>query len=751
MVETNPAGAPWGATDADWRHFADRLGLQADLLPVVSNPTAEISPMSKMRDLGKTPSRYGPDDRVVGIPKWTQAQTTARDVQRWSAHSDLGICLQTRVVRAIDIDIADLARASEVAETIAFMAELPMRHRANSGKCLLAFRMPGAFAKRVIKTAHGIIEFLATGQQFVAVGTHPSGARYDWYGGLPAEIPELTPAEFEVLWQALVEQFALPGGATEIRAGMAPLSARSMDDVDDPTVTWLADNGWVTGYERDGRVDVRCPWEHGHSTDSGPTSTSWFPAGVGGFESGHFHCLHASCSARSDSDFLAATGHTRSAFDVVTTLATAKDGARPVEIEPLPVFQRDRAGAIEAILNNVLTAVRRPDVIRRRIGVDRFLCAMMTSDEDGSREGGQPGTWRRFSDDDYTRVRSVLEHIGFKPLKPEMVKAAVKLVAKEHAFDSAIDWLDSLEWDGVERIDTFFPTFFGVEDTPYTRAVGAYAWSTLAGRCLVPGVKADMAPVLIGLQAAGKTTAVEALAPFDDADESAFVEINLTKKDEDIARSLRGKLVGEIAELRGLQSRDAESIKAWVSRRTEEWTPKYEEFGTRFARRLLLVGTGNKDGFLDDETGERRWLPMRVGAVDVAGIRREREQLWAEGAHRFKRSGIAWQAAYQLAQGEHAKFKLTDVWDDAVGDWLARDGMDGEGGVPRGAGIVRVSEILHSALRIESGRQTRNDEMRVAKILTRFGYEKPASPVYDPRAKKSVRGWVKRADLCEFA
>lgn len=751
MPATSNSGAPWGATDADWRHFARTLGLQADLLPVVSNPTAEISPLSKMRDLGKTPSRYGPDDLVVGIPKWTQAQTTARDVARWSANSDLGICLQTRVVRAIDIDIADPARAAEVEQLIGFMTELPARRRANSGKCLLAFRMPGAFAKRVIRTPHGIIEFLATGQQFIAVGTHPSGARYEWWSEedfavvqdkLPDVIPELTPAEFEVLWQGLVAAFALPDGATETRPGMAPMLARSADDVDDPIVNWLADNGWVTGYERDGRVDVRCPWEHGHSTDSGPTATSWFPAGVGGFESGHFHCLHASCSARSDTDFLAATGNTRSSFDVVETLARDKDG-ETVEVQPLPPFQRDRSGGIEAVLNNVLAAVRRPDVVQRRIGVDRFLCSMMTSD-------GERGPWRRFSDDDYTRIRSVLEHMGFKPLKPEMVKSAVKLVAKEQAFDSAIDWLSALEWDGVERIDTFFPTFFGVEDTPYTRAVSAYAWTTLAGRCLVPGVKADMAPVLIGLQAAGKTSAVEALAPFNDADESAFVEINLTKKDEDIARSLRGKLVGEIAELRGLQSRDAESIKAWVSRRTEEWTPKYEEFGTRFARRLLLIGTGNLDGFLDDVTGERRWLPMRVGAVDVAGIQRDREQLWAEGAHRFQRSGVAWKAAYQLAKVEHAKFKMTDTWDDAIADWLSRDAMDESTGVARGAGRVRVSEILLSAIRLEVARQQKGDEMRVAKILTRFGYQR-CDPAWSRSEQKNVRSWFKPVVESEYA
>ena len=94
----------WGATPDDWAHFATTLYLQADLLPVVSNPGAKISPASKMRELGKTPSRYDANGLVVGIPKWTQLKSTDRDIGRWSQHSDLGICLQTRRVRAIDID-----------------------------------------------------------------------------------------------------------------------------------------------------------------------------------------------------------------------------------------------------------------------------------------------------------------------------------------------------------------------------------------------------------------------------------------------------------------------------------------------------------------------------------------------------------------------------------------------------------------------------------------------------------------------
>lgn len=733
MTSIKTAGRPWGASDGAWRHFAGVLGLGADLLPVVSNPSAKISPASKMRDLGKTPSRYDGHGLVVGIPKWTANQSTPADIARWSAQPDIGICIQTRRVRAIDIDIADPARAAEVEELIGFMIDLPARRRSNSGKCLLLLDMPGEFAKRVIKTPNGIIEFLATGQQFIADGTHPSGARYEWDGGLPAAVPVLTPAEFETLWQALIEAFSLPDGASAARPGMPVMAPRSASDIADPVVAWLDAAGWITGYERDGRVDVRCPWESGHSTDSGPTATSWFPAGVGGFDQGHFHCLHASCSARTDSDFLALTGHTQSAFDVVATLPNGK-----FNFGPLPVFTRDGKGAPLAEILNVCAACRRPDVIGRRLGVDRFLATMMTSDGDGP--------WQRFIEEDYTRVRCALATIGFKPVPPEMVKVAVKLIARENAFDSAIDWLTALEWDGVERIDSFYPDFFSVADTPYTRAVSAYTWTALAGRCLVPGVKADMAPVLIGGQGPGKTSAVEALAPFNDADESAFVEINLAKKDEDLARSMRGKLVGEIAELRGLQTRDAESIKAWVSRQYEEWTPKYEEFGTRFARRLLLIGTGNKN-FLDDETGERRWLPMRVGAVDVPGIVAVRDQLWAEGAHRFRASGVAWQRAEGLAPVEHVAFKITDAWDDHVSAWLSRDAMDGDEGVARGAGRVRMSEVLSSALRIDIARQSRGDENRVAKILRRLGFDRRMGRIDGIPS----RWWSKHAEDCEFA
>lgn len=717
---------PWGAAAGDWTHFSDSLGLCGDLLPVVSNPKAEISPNSKMRDLGKTPSRYDKQRQVVGIPQWTQQVSSEREVSRWMRDTDYGICIQTRAVRAFDIDIGDPVHAQAVHDMVELaLGALPVRSRANTGKRLLAFRMAGEFPKRIIRTEHGAIEFLATGQQFIAIGTHPSGERYEWEGGLPAQIPEVTPAEFEVVWEALVEAFALPEGDVRTRNGLTPVKARLRDDVKDPVVAFLQDNGWVKEWSRDGRVHVQCPWEDQHTSDTGPSATSWFPAGVGGFEQGHFKCLHAHCASRTDGDFLEAIGYLQEDFELLPA---------EVEEEPWPVFTRDRQGSIESTAGNVEKALMRPDICGAKIAYDEFKDLVLVAYE------GE-GAWRPLRDTDYFRLRIELERRGFKKPGSDIIREGVHHVAENNSFDSAIEWANGLVWDGVPRVEGFLPTYFGTERSDYAKSVSVYLWSALAGRCLQPGVKADMTPILVGDQGAGKTRGVEALAP----EEGAFVEVNLEHRDDNLARALRGKLIGELGELRGLMTREAEAIKAWMTRTHEEWIPKYREFATRFPRRLVFIGTTNDDEFLGDATGERRWLPIRVGKVDVAAIERDRDQLWAEGIELFKREGVQWRNAQTLAKDEHANYKVHDTWESAISDWLNNNEMDVPEGVRRGDRPFKLQDVMKSALQMNVQNIARRDELRAGRVLRSLGFEKRM--VRD--GTQFFKGWV-RAKNCTF-
>lgn len=309
-----PAGVRWGATPAEWAHFQSKLGLEADLLPVVSNPAAVISPGSTLKALGKVPSRYNAEGKVVGFPKWTEHRATAVMIAGWSAQPDYGIALQCRQVRAIDVDIEDPALAGQVLDRLQqLLGPQPIRARANSSKFLVAFRLPGQMSKRVIRTGEGVIEFLANGQQFIAVGTHPKGVRYEWQGGLPAEMPTICLEQFERAWAALVVEFGL---------GSAPVAERAPRlrgpdlDLPDPVADFLYANGLVSAEGRDGQLHIECPWVDEHTMgEADDGSTTYFRAGSNGYQQGHFRCLHSHCEDRRDDEFIAALGYFQDAFD----------------------------------------------------------------------------------------------------------------------------------------------------------------------------------------------------------------------------------------------------------------------------------------------------------------------------------------------------------------------------------------------------------------------------------------------------
>ena len=316
-----------GASQLEWAHFDLVLGLTADLLPVVSNLRAVVSPKSNLKGLGKTPSVYNAQRQVVGLPNWTRLRATPVQILRWQADRDYGMCLQTRVVRAIDVDIPDPEQAQRVAQLVTDLlgVALPKRVRANSGKLLLAFGLRGDYSKRVIRTAHGAIEFLANGQQFVACGTHSSGVRYEWEGGLPDEFPVVSDARFEALWVALDGEFAIEPG------GMAPASVKAQKLADvherDPVARHLLDHGHVLKTERDGRLHIKCPYTDEHTTDTGESATTYWPAHTGGYALGHFRCLHAHCEQRTDEDFLAGVGYgPEDEFEAIADTEIAESG-----------------------------------------------------------------------------------------------------------------------------------------------------------------------------------------------------------------------------------------------------------------------------------------------------------------------------------------------------------------------------------------------------------------------------------------
>ena len=385
-----------------------------------------------------------------------------------------------------------------------------------------------------------------------------------------------------------------------------------------------------------------------------------------------------------------------------------------VEPAPLPAFRRDSKGAIEAIMDNVSMALLRPDFTGIEIRYDVFRDAIMLAPR------GSEG-WRAFGDEDYSELRIILSRRSFKEVNKDLMRDAVFMVAKRQPFDSAITWLNGLEWDGVPRIESFYHTHFGTADTPYTRAVSMYMWTALAGRVLEPGVKADMVPILVGAQGLRKSAGIAALSP----DPEFFADISFADKDDDLARKMRGCLVAEISELRGLNTKDLESIKAWVTRTHDKWVPKFKEFTTIFARRGIPLGSSNEDEFLADKTGNRRWLPVDViEMVNTDAVARDRDLLWAEARETFKRlGGIQFRDAERLGASVHEQYTIKDAWLETVEKWLdTPDLMTND--IPRNCEFLRASDVLRDAIGLNPDRIGKREEMRISNVLQNCGYKR---------------------------
>jgi len=390
---------------------------------------------------------------------------------------------------------------------------------------------------------------------------------------------------------------------------------------------------------------------------------------------------------------------------------------------PLPAFIRDGKGRIEALIENVRPALLRPDVCGMDIRLDAFRGELVYADVE------HPGKWLAFKDHHYTELRLTLAALGFKPVGREMIRDVVLYVAEHQSVDTAQVWLEGLTWDGVKRVDGFYQTYFGVEASAYTTAASRYIWTAMAGRVMTPGCQADMVPILTGAQGQGKTRGVRAMVP-----EDTFRELSFHQDEDARARLMRGALMVELGELSGLRSREIETIKAWITRSKEDWVPKYQEYAVTLQRRCVIQGTSNPTDLLDDPTGARRWLPMACGEVDVEGIARDRDQLWAEARVMHAAGGVEWREAQALAEGVHDDYRVTDTWEDAIEKWLETPDLDGT--LP-GAEGFSTHDVLTQALCFREHAIKRADEMRVAKVLKALGFRNKVQK----DGGKAVRRW----------
>jgi predicted P-loop ATPase len=325
-----------------------------------------------------------------------------------------------------------------------------------------------------------------------------------------------------------------------------------------------------------------------------------------------------------------------------------------------------------------------------------------------------------WTDEHDIRAAAWLQQNGISVNK-DVAGQAVQVVARDHPFHPIRDYLDTLKWDGIERIDDWLTLYLGVDPSDYTRAVGSRFLIGAVARVYQPGVKHDTCPIFEGAQGALKSTALRTLAG-DDFFSDDIADLG----SKDSVMQTRGVWIIELSELDAMSRSDCSRVKAFMSRQVDRIRPPYGRRIIESPRECVFAGTVNRETYLKDETGARRFWPVKCGVIDIASLRRDRDQLWAEACHRY-RSGANWWLDDQLlvdSAAEETRLRYEeDPWDEIIAKWVQNPKQKTDlSGHPLPAmnsdeDSVTVNDILIHCIGKRPDALTQWDQNRVARWL----------------------------------
>jgi predicted P-loop ATPase len=385
----------------------------------------------------------------------------------------------------------------------------------------------------------------------------------------------------------------------------------------------------------------------------------------------------------------------------------------------------DEKGRVLANLANAMIALRADPRVESVFTFDEMAQTAMLMRPlplaPKARHAGDGPIPRPVRDEDVTQLQEWLQHLGLPRMGKETVHQAVDQRAREARVHPVREWLESLEWDGTPRLSGWLKTYLGATDPDesgaYLIAVGRMFLIAMVARIFEPGCKADYLLVLEGQQGVEKSRACAGLAG------QWFSDSLPSLSDKDSRQHLRDKWLVEIAELDAFNRAETEALKAYITRTHERYRPPYGRKDVIEPRQCLFIGTTNRDAYLKDETGARRFWPVKTGAFNIAALARDRDQLFAEAVDRYRHDEHWWpDPAFEK---EHIRPQQDDryegdPWEGPIAQHL------------KGRSETYVLEIARDALGFDvTAKVGSRDQHRIVAILTKLGWR---------RGKHSERG-----------
>jgi hypothetical protein len=339
----------------------------------------------------------------------------------------------------------------------------------------------------------------------------------------------------------------------------------------------------------------------------------------------------------------------------------------------------------------------------------------------------------RFLDDNVLLEIWALAHQYHFKASRDHLAGALGAIGLENAYHPVLEYFDALHWDGIERVGQWLTTYAGAEDNEYVSAVGRKTLLAAVRRVRQPGVKHDAMLVLEGPQVAGKSTLFRTLAVKDEWFTDNFT-LKLADDEKKLIEQTAGCLILEIPELKGLQHSQVETIKAFLSRQTDKARLSYGRFPATVPRQYIIGGTINPEDdapYLKDKTGNRRFWPVTTAdQIDLASLRRDIDQLWAEAVHLEAKGESLELPRHVLAAAKAEQEKrvaedpLVEALDDAFGEMLGR---------------VLIEDVWTLIGKPDPAQRKQWDKTALGQAMRRLGWEKQKLRKKEPGEKESKK------------
>lgn len=301
-----------------------------------------------------------------------------------------------------------------------------------------------------------------------------------------------------------------------------------------------------------------------------------------------------------------------------------KDKENRLEEEWIKKLDMDKKGNILSTINNTVLIMNNDSMFKDNLWYDDLRkCTYIKKDLPWRKVTPLTAEW---GEGDDSALRNYLE-ILYGVTNRNNINDALTIVFQQHVFHPVKEYFSTLQWDKKERVDKLLIDYLGAEDTPYVRSVTRKTLVAAVARIYNPGCKFDHVLTIVGPQGIGKSRLIKKLGG------KWFSDTFGNLQNKDAMEQLHGVWIMEIGELAGLKNHEVEVIKLFIAKQEDRFRVAYGRRVESFPRQCIFIGTTNSDEFLKDQTGNRRFWPVKVNKqpYGVSYLSQEDvDQIWAE-------------------------------------------------------------------------------------------------------------------------